>query len=177
MCRGEIVSRAKEIEDEIEAGKSDKPFKTILYCNIGNPQQLGQHPVTYFRQVLALCDYPEVRHLLMMLFVHRGFIFVSTRLNAVGSLSITKCLQLITSLATKDVSIDVWQSLIMGWQRLAQCPLCVLVSNQEQLCLQQDLPFIQFSVYSFRAPDCSQMRWPLCSSLSLVRRRASSPQM
>ena len=60
LYRGEIVIRAKEIEDEIEAGKSDKPFKTILYCNIGNPQQLGQHPVTYFRQVLALCDYPEV---------------------------------------------------------------------------------------------------------------------
>ncbi len=60
LCRGAIVIRAKEIEDEIEAGKSDKPFKTILYCNIGNPQQLGQHPVTYFRQVLALCDYPEV---------------------------------------------------------------------------------------------------------------------
>ncbi len=59
--QGAIVIRAKEIEDEIEAGKSDKPFKTILYCNIGNPQQLGQHPVTYFRQVLALCDYPEVR--------------------------------------------------------------------------------------------------------------------
>lgn len=36
------------------------PFNKILYCNIGNPQQLGQHPVTYFRQVLALCDYPQV---------------------------------------------------------------------------------------------------------------------
>ena len=60
MHRGEIVIRAKEIEDEIASGKSDKPFKTIMYCNIGNPQQLGQHPVTYFRQVLALCDYPEV---------------------------------------------------------------------------------------------------------------------
>ncbi|CAK0772104.1 hypothetical protein CVIRNUC_003929 [Coccomyxa viridis] len=58
--RGEIVIRAKEIEDEIASGKSDKPFKTIMYCNIGNPQQLGQHPVTYFRQVLALCDYPEL---------------------------------------------------------------------------------------------------------------------
>ena len=62
LCRGEIVIRAKEIEDEIASGKSDKPFKNILYCNIGNPQQLGQHPVTFFRQVLALCDYPEVSH-------------------------------------------------------------------------------------------------------------------
>ncbi|KAH9618361.1 hypothetical protein KSS87_017224, partial [Heliosperma pusillum] len=30
----------------------------ILYCNIGNPQSLGQHPITFFREVLALCDHP-----------------------------------------------------------------------------------------------------------------------
>ncbi|CAL5371687.1 unnamed protein product [Camellia sinensis] len=29
----------------------------ILYCNIGNPQSLGQQPVTFFREVLALCDH------------------------------------------------------------------------------------------------------------------------
>lgn len=33
----------------------------IIWCNIGNPQILGQPPITYFRQVLALCEYPEVR--------------------------------------------------------------------------------------------------------------------
>jgi hypothetical protein len=26
----------------------------------GNPQVLGQKPITFFRQVLSLCDYPEV---------------------------------------------------------------------------------------------------------------------
>lgn len=36
-------------------------FKKLVWCNIGNPQQLGQRPITFFRQVLALCDYPEVR--------------------------------------------------------------------------------------------------------------------
>ena len=59
LCRGEIVSRAKDLEDQLKEGKK-LPFDKILYCNIGNPQQLGQHPVTYFRQVLALCDYPQV---------------------------------------------------------------------------------------------------------------------
>ncbi|KAF5959102.1 hypothetical protein HYC85_000311 [Camellia sinensis] len=29
----------------------------ILYCNIGNPQSLGQQPITFFREVLALCDH------------------------------------------------------------------------------------------------------------------------
>ena len=27
------------------------PFEEIIYCNIGNPQSLGQTPITYFRQV------------------------------------------------------------------------------------------------------------------------------
>lgn len=57
--RGEIVIRAKELEDKLHNGEK-LPFDKILYCNIGNPQQLGQHPVTFYRQVLALCDYPEV---------------------------------------------------------------------------------------------------------------------
>ncbi|PNX79864.1 alanine aminotransferase mitochondrial-like, partial [Trifolium pratense] len=32
----------------------------IIYCNIGNPQSLGQQPITFFREVLALCDYPAL---------------------------------------------------------------------------------------------------------------------
>ncbi|KAF3647500.1 Alanine aminotransferase 2 [Capsicum annuum] len=32
----------------------------ILYCNIGNPDSLGQKPITFFREVLALCDHPLI---------------------------------------------------------------------------------------------------------------------
>ncbi|KAI3921823.1 hypothetical protein MKX01_005512 [Papaver californicum] len=32
----------------------------ILYCNIGNLQSLGQQPITFFREVLALCDHPVI---------------------------------------------------------------------------------------------------------------------
>uniref|UniRef100_A0A0D9VQC8 Aminotransferase class I/classII large domain-containing protein n=1 Tax=Leersia perrieri TaxID=77586 RepID=A0A0D9VQC8_9ORYZ len=32
----------------------------ILYCNIGNPQSLGQKPITFFREVLSLCDHPNL---------------------------------------------------------------------------------------------------------------------
>jgi alanine transaminase len=28
------------------------PFKKVTYCNIGNPQQLNQKPITFFRQVI-----------------------------------------------------------------------------------------------------------------------------
>lgn len=59
--RGEIVRRASVIEEELQSGKgSAYPFTKVVWCNIGNPQILGQQPITYFRQVLCLCEYPQV---------------------------------------------------------------------------------------------------------------------
>jgi len=49
--RGPIVSRAQELE---------RQGREVIYCNIGNPQSLGQRPLTWVRQVLALCEYPEI---------------------------------------------------------------------------------------------------------------------
>jgi aspartate/methionine/tyrosine aminotransferase len=47
--RGPIVARAQELE---------RQGREVIYCNIGNPQALEQRPLTYLRQVLALCQYP-----------------------------------------------------------------------------------------------------------------------
>jgi alanine transaminase len=47
--RGEVVMRADQLESQ---------GREIIYTNIGNPHQVGQKPVTYYRQVLALCDLP-----------------------------------------------------------------------------------------------------------------------
>ncbi len=49
--RGPIVARAAELE---------KQGREIIYCNIGNPQSLGQKALTWNRQILALCEYPEL---------------------------------------------------------------------------------------------------------------------
>jgi aspartate/methionine/tyrosine aminotransferase len=49
--RGPIVARAQELE---------RQGRKIIYCNIGNPQSLGQRPLTWVRQVLALVEYPEL---------------------------------------------------------------------------------------------------------------------
>ena len=49
--RGPIVARAAELERE---------GREIIYCNIGNPQSLGQKPLTWIRQILALVEYPEL---------------------------------------------------------------------------------------------------------------------
>lgn len=47
--RGEVVSKADQLAAQ---------GREILYTNIGNPHQVGQQPITYYRQVLALCDLP-----------------------------------------------------------------------------------------------------------------------
>ncbi|XP_010917379.1 alanine aminotransferase 2 isoform X2 [Elaeis guineensis] len=58
--RGEIVSHAQRLQQELQTKPGSHPFDEILYCNIGNPQALGQQPITFFREVLALCDYPAL---------------------------------------------------------------------------------------------------------------------
>lgn len=59
--RGEIVIKAGAMAQQLKEGNPQKlPFDKVVFCNIGNPQQLGQKPITFFRQVLALCDYPEL---------------------------------------------------------------------------------------------------------------------
>lgn len=35
-------------------------YMQILYCNIGNPQSLGQKPISFFEQVVALLDNPAI---------------------------------------------------------------------------------------------------------------------
>ena len=52
--RGPIPQRAAELA---RAGRRTIP------CNIGNPQALGQRPITYYRQVLSLLEMPErIKH-------------------------------------------------------------------------------------------------------------------
>lgn len=58
--RGALVLRAGEIEKQIAGGSKDWDFSSIVYCNIGNPQQLGQKPITFGREVLALVSQPSL---------------------------------------------------------------------------------------------------------------------
>lgn len=57
--RGELVlcalNHAKEMKEGVQ-----KPFSKLVYCNIGNPLELGQQPITFFRQVFALVNYPQL---------------------------------------------------------------------------------------------------------------------
>ena len=49
--RGPIVARAQELE---------RSGRRIIWCNIGNPKDLEQKPITWLRQVISLCEWPEL---------------------------------------------------------------------------------------------------------------------
>jgi len=71
--RGEVVIAADHINEELQKQnqKGDGndnitptqkySFEKIVYTNIGNPQSVGQPPLTWPRQVLALVDLPEAQ--------------------------------------------------------------------------------------------------------------------
>ncbi|GMH60225.1 hypothetical protein TrRE_jg7023, partial [Triparma retinervis] len=48
--RGEVVMKAERLMSE---------GKDIIFTNIGNPHSVGQEPITFYRQVMALCDLPS----------------------------------------------------------------------------------------------------------------------
>nr|XP_003422988.1 alanine aminotransferase 1 [Loxodonta africana] len=57
--RGPIMLRALELEQELSQGMK-KPFTEVIRANIGDAQAMGQKPITFMRQVLALCVDPEL---------------------------------------------------------------------------------------------------------------------
>ena len=57
--RGRLLARAEEIEAQLRAGEA-LPFTRTVKCNIGNPQALGQRPMTFVRQTLSVIVNPEL---------------------------------------------------------------------------------------------------------------------
>ena len=61
--RGELAIRAEELRTQLKKSpeaKTDLGFDSVIHANIGNPQQLDQKPITFFRQVVSLCEYPDL---------------------------------------------------------------------------------------------------------------------
>ena len=73
--RGPIVARAQELE---------RSGREIIYCNIGNPHALGQKPLTYLRQVLALCQYPDLLSRAQQLFPEDVLVTAGELLDGMG---------------------------------------------------------------------------------------------
>lgn len=57
--RGELAVKSEEYRARLAKGdKGDLPFDTVISANIGNPQQLDQKPITFFRQVASIVENP-----------------------------------------------------------------------------------------------------------------------
>ncbi|EFX01072.1 alanine aminotransferase [Grosmannia clavigera kw1407] len=63
--RGELAVRSEEYRARLAKVEGNHiaaglPFKEVISANIGNPQQLDQKPITFFRQVLSLLENPAL---------------------------------------------------------------------------------------------------------------------
>lgn len=58
--RGKIPTMAEQLHGTLQSDPDSLPFDKIIAANIGNPQQLDQKPITFYRQVLALIEYPDL---------------------------------------------------------------------------------------------------------------------
>jgi len=58
--RGELAVKSEEYRAKLARGEADLPFSQVISANIGNPQQLGQKPITFFRQVLSILENPAL---------------------------------------------------------------------------------------------------------------------
>lgn len=59
--RGELAIKSEEYRAQLQKGDGKNlPFDTVISANIGNPQQLDQKPITFFRQVASLLEYPNL---------------------------------------------------------------------------------------------------------------------
>ncbi|KAK8130897.1 alanine transaminase [Apiospora sp. TS-2023a] len=89
--RGELAVKSEEYRAKIRKGEAkDLPFQQVISANIGNPQQLDQKPITFFRQVLSLLENPLLLQKKEVLTEHLGYKSdvierAETLLSAVGS--------------------------------------------------------------------------------------------
>jgi len=59
--RGVIPQKAETYRAQLAKGEGkDLPFDNVIFANIGNPQQLDQQPITFFRQVASLMEWPTL---------------------------------------------------------------------------------------------------------------------
>jgi alanine transaminase len=59
--RGELAIKSEQYRAQLAKGEGKHlPFDSVIAANIGNPQQLDQKPITFFRQVASLVENPQL---------------------------------------------------------------------------------------------------------------------
>jgi alanine transaminase len=72
--RGELAVKSEEYRAKLAKGDTaGLPFEQVVSANIGNPQQLDQKPITFFRQVLSILENPKLLEHEDILLNHLGY--------------------------------------------------------------------------------------------------------
>lgn len=72
--RGELAVKSEQFRAALNKGEGgDLPFDQVISANIGNPQQLDQKPITFFRQVTSLLENPQLLEKEDVLINHLGY--------------------------------------------------------------------------------------------------------
>ncbi|KAL6927783.1 alanine transaminase [Hanseniaspora valbyensis] len=58
--RGTIPTKAEQLKLQLQEDPSSVAFDKIIFSNIGNPQQLNQKPITFYRKVLSILQDPSL---------------------------------------------------------------------------------------------------------------------
>jgi len=58
--RGRVLDRALQLEAQLQSDPASLPFDELVECNVGNPQSLGQMPLTFPREVMSLAMNPRL---------------------------------------------------------------------------------------------------------------------
>ncbi|SCV00292.1 LAME_0G08768g1_1 [Lachancea meyersii CBS 8951] len=58
--RGRIPLLAEALKTQLAENPESLPFSKIINANIGNPQQLDQKPLSFYRQVISLIQNPDI---------------------------------------------------------------------------------------------------------------------
>ena len=145
--RGAIVARASELERE---------GREIIFCNIGTPQALGQLPLTWNRQILALCEYPALMELAPSVFPadvveHARTILKGTR-HGLGAYSESQGVRVVREAVAEFISerdhIDADPDAIFltdGASKAVQTVLRLLIAGPEDGIM---IPIPQYPLYS-----------------------------
>ncbi|XP_077666895.1 alanine aminotransferase 1-like [Eretmochelys imbricata] len=58
---GPLLEGASQIQRQLAQGE-EKPFREVIWCHSRDPHAAGRRPITFLRQVAAICAYPELLH-------------------------------------------------------------------------------------------------------------------
>lgn len=146
--RGRLVNRAQELE---------KQGKKIIYCNIGNPHNFQQKPLTYIREILSLLEYPhllnqEIDHLYHKDSIIRAKYILKQLPEGLGAYSASAGISFIREAIAEfieqrdNINSNPEQIILTdGASAAAQIVLTALVKNDKDGIM---LPIPQYPMYS-----------------------------